>query len=335
MSHSEVNLGPAQSSSAEMLEAEYRALTERAGFRMLDDRTVVRVSGDDRLAFFHGICSADVKGAKPGDVLPALFLTEHAHIIGEFFLWIEDQALILETETASWPREKEHLEKLLVADDVEMEELPAMTVLHLEGPDAADALALCEIAGAHALKPWSCSKSINAILGRVPRFGADAFELLGPRPGLSELADRLQRSGAMRVSEGALAIVRVEHGLAQAGIDTNEKTIALEARLNRAISLNKGCYLGQETIERATSRGGLKKRLFALRFNKPVASGAALFLDGKEVGRVTSGMVSPRLGAIGLSILHHSAWNPGTVLDARGSDGEARAIVSEIPLRDG
>ncbi len=318
--------------AATSLDAEYGALTEGVGFHILDDRMIVRVTGDDRVSFFHGMCSADVKGAHPGDVVPALFLTEHAHVIGDFLIWFEEGALTLETELLAWPQEKEHLEKLLVADDVELEELHPLSILHIEGPRAADALSAAEISGAHALKPWHCSKSVNAILGRVPRFGGDAFSLLGDRVVLSEIADRLTRGGACAVSEAALEVLRVEHGIAKVGVDASERTIALEARLERSISFNKGCYLGQETIERATSRGGLKKKMFGLRFEHRVAAGSTLFLDGKEVGRVSSAVLSPRLGAIGLTILHHSAWTPGRALIARGASGDIKAIVSELPF---
>ena len=178
-------------------ETEYRALTEGAGFRLLEDRMVVRVTGDDRVSFFHGMCSADVNGATTGDIVPALFLTEHAHVIGDFFIWVEEKALTLETELTAWPREKEHLEKLLVADDVEMEEFHPLSILHVEGPRAADALSAVEINGAHALKAWSCSKSVNAMLGRLPRFGSEAFSILGDRVVLSEIAERLKKADAV------------------------------------------------------------------------------------------------------------------------------------------
>lgn len=312
--------------------AEYAALRQGAGFRLLGDRMIVRVTGDDRIAFFHGMCSADVKGAKAGDVVPALFLTEHAHLIGDLFIWVEADALTLETDASAWPREKEHLEKLLVADDVEMEELDAQGVLHVEGPRAADMLSAVGIDEAHALKPWRCSKSGNTVLGRIARFGADGFSLLGARVVLEEVANKLARGGALPVSTAALDIIRVEHGIAQAGVDTGEKTIALEARLQRSISFSKGCYLGQETIERATSRGGLKKKMFGLRFDAPVPAGTELILDGKEVGRVSSAVMSPRLGAIGLAILHHSAWTPGTALLARDAKGDVKAVVMELPF---
>jgi len=325
-------LSSPENSSPVSIETEYRALTEGAGFRLLEDRMIVRVTGDDRLSFFHGMCSADVSSANTGDIIPALFLTEHAHVIGDFFIWTEEKALTLETDLSAWTREKEHLEKLLVADDVEMEEFRPLSILHVEGPRSADALSAAEISGAHALKPWTCSKSINAMLGRLPRFGSDAFSILGDRVVLSEIGERLKKADAIPVGEAVLDIIRVEHGIAKIGVDTFEKTIALEARLERSISFSKGCYLGQETIERATARGGLKKKLLGLRFDRAVASGGGLSLDGKEVGRVSSAVDSPRLGAIGLAILHHSAWKPGTPIVARDSGGEVSAVVSEIPF---
>ncbi|HLX38172.1 MAG TPA: glycine cleavage T C-terminal barrel domain-containing protein, partial [Candidatus Binataceae bacterium] len=207
-------------------------------------------------------------------------------------------------------------------------EVSAFGILHIEGPRTGDNLSSVEISGAHALKPWRCSKSVNFVLGRVPRFGADAFSLLGNREILLEVGNQLKRAGAVPVDETALEVVRVENGIARVGVDATEKTIALKANLQRSISFDKGCYLGQETIERATSRGGLKKKMYGLRFDSPVEPGAALFLDGKEVGRVTSSVMSPRFGAIGLAILHHSAWTPGARLVTSGNIG---AIVSELP----
>ena len=136
------------------------------------------------------------------------------------------------------------------------------------------------------------------------------------------------------ITADTLDIVRVEHGLARVGVDTSEKTIALEARLDYAISFNKGCYLGQETIERATARGGLRKKLFGLRVTGDTlpARGDAIMLEGKEVGRLTSVVRSPRFGVIGLSILHHSAWAVGTGVTIADAGGELAASVSELPF---
>ena len=172
------------------------------------------------------------------------------------------------------------------------------------------------------------------MIGNVPRIGIPAFTILAPKPSPAQLRERTRAaqspraasSDAIEVGAEAIDTIRIENGIAKVGVDTGEKTIALEARLNGAISFSKGCYLGQETIERATARGGLKKRLFGLRFDgsRVAEIGAAVLLDGKEVGHVSSAALSPRMGAIGLAILHHSAWTPGTRLEIRSNQVGSR-----------
>jgi folate-binding protein YgfZ len=122
--------------------------------------------------------------------------------------------------------------------------------------------------------------------------------------------------------------------LARVGVDATEKTIALEARLERGISYNKGCYVGQETVERATARGGVKKRLYGLRIaaGRVPQAGAAAWLEGKEVGGLTSVAQSPRLGVVGLGIMHHSAWKPGATVTLKDGVGETLAEICDLPF---
>jgi folate-binding Fe-S cluster repair protein YgfZ len=87
----------------------YDAVIRSAGVLILDARILVRVTGDDRGSFFHGMCSADVKGARPGTILPALFLTEHAHVIADAFIWVTGDALILDIDAEAWERTHAHL----------------------------------------------------------------------------------------------------------------------------------------------------------------------------------------------------------------------------------
>jgi folate-binding protein YgfZ len=297
-----------------------------AGVIPLDARILVRVTGDDRASFLHGMCTADVNGAKPGTILPALFLTEHAHAIADCFIWVTADALILDIDAEAWTRTHAHLEKLLVADDVEFEDARELALIDVEGPASLDATETPRA-------PWTFVEAGNSIVGNLPRYGGPAVSVIVQRESLdSTIAAILAKvPGSRRIDAAMLELIRIENGVAQIGVDTTDKTIALEARLNRAISFNKGCYLWQETIEPATARGGLKKRMFGLKFNTAdvPAAGSVLSLDGKEVGRVTSAVRSPRFGAIGLAILHHSVWTPGTNLKV-GEGGAA--IVTELPF---
>jgi folate-binding protein YgfZ len=298
-----------------------------AGVLTLDARILVRVTGDDRASFLHGMCTADVKSAKPAAILPALFLTEHAHVIADAFIWVTPDALLLDIDADAWSRTHAHLEKLLVADDVEFEDAADLVVIDVEGPAALDAT------GASSLAPWTFVQDATSLVGNLPRYGGPAASVIAPRDSIDSIIAAILAKvpHSRRIDSLMLEVIRIENGVARVGVDTTDKTIALEARLNRAISFNKGCYLGQETIERATARGGLKKRMFGLKFNDTdfPAAGAVLTLDGKEVGRVTSAVRSPHFGAIGLAILHHSAWTPGTELKV-GEGGVA--MVSELPF---
>src|SRR5579859_2820511 len=119
---------------------EYQAIKAGAGFARLNDRLVIRVSGDDRVSFLHGMCTADIKGLAPGDVAPALFVTEHSHLIADCFVYALANAILIELERARWTDVRAHLEKFLVADDVEMDELD-WSLVDCEGPACAALLA--------------------------------------------------------------------------------------------------------------------------------------------------------------------------------------------------
>jgi folate-binding protein YgfZ len=324
--------------SAQALPAtdDYRALRQVAGAIALDERIVVRVTGDDRVSFLHGMSSNDIKQASAGTIMPALFLTEHAHLIADFFAWVEPEAILIEIDSALWTRARAHLERLLVADDVEFEELSDLAAIDIEGPRASQAVRAVAGGNAAALGEWTFLRADDVTVGNLPRFGSSAFTILAPaEKSVSILAQITALGEGFRaVGADALEIIRVENGLALTGVDTGEKTIALEARLDRAISLRKGCYVGQETIERATARGGMRKRLFGVRIEGPRApqSGAPVTLAGKEVGRLTSIVRSPTHGIIGLAILNQTAWDKAAALSISDPAGEIAARVSEIPF---
>jgi folate-binding protein YgfZ len=265
----------------------------------------------------HGMCSQDIAQLRPGMAAPALLLTEHAHIVADFLVYADGDALLVEFERSAWTRAQAHLEKFLVADDVEFEEL-GHAVIDVEGPQA-DAVVRSALTDAIELpKEWRHIFADSARIALIPRFGAPAYTFIEDPSRASKRIESLLGAGPRieLVEAPALDLVRIENGLAAVGTDTTEKTLALEARLERAISFNKGCYIGQETIERATARGGIKKRLCSLKIEgvEVPEPNAVVLLDGKEVGRLTSVIRSPRLGIIGLGILHHSAWESGTVL---------------------
>jgi folate-binding protein YgfZ len=313
------------------LAKQYAALTESAGIAWLDHHVVIRVTGDDRVAFMHGMCSQDIEKLRPGMAAPALLLTEHAHVVADFVVYAEDDALLIEIERTAWTRARPHLEKFLVADDVEFEELGGFAVIDVEGPQATVTVQAALGAGIELPKEWRHIFADSARIALIPRFGAPAYTFLEEASRAAWRIESLRgvAPGVELVEAPALELLRIENGQAAIGIDTAAKTLALEARLEYAICFNKGCYIGQETVERATARGGIKKRLCGLKIEGEEVPdlGAAVLLGDKEVGRLTSVIRSPRSGLVGLGILHHSAWESGTMLTIEHGDRLWRATV--------
>jgi folate-binding protein YgfZ len=344
--NSETNISPGAADAggqfAAEIEAGYAALTRGAGVRLCRERVVIRMTGDDRVSFLQGMCSNDVKRLAPDGLVAALFLTERAHLIADAVVWAAPDSLLLETDRALWPAAREQLERLLVADDVEMEELDDQTVVRVDGPLGGELVAAVFGESFAAMATWRHVESTGGVrVASVTRWGARAFTLIADSGGASDVVARLLAAGTGRevrqVISQACEIVRVESGTARVGADTDARTLALEARMEPAISFDKGCYVGQETVERAMARGALKRRLMGLRFGgerggRILDSDAQVILDGKEIGRLTSPVHSPGLGTIGLAILHHSAWAPGTAVILRDASGEVSATVSELPF---
>jgi folate-binding protein YgfZ len=312
-----------------------RAATAQAAICRRDDRIVVRMPGEDRVSFLHGMCSNEIKALQSGMVTYALILTDHAHVVADLYVWADDDALYLEVERGLWPKAREHLEKFLVADDVEIEEQEQLSVLDIVGPAAARAVAAA-IPTAGPLVPWHFVNDGGRLVANLPRIGLNAFTVVIPTNQVDNLVKQVVSADPLvrKVGLDTLEIMRVERGVPRVGVDATERTLALEARLEAGISFNKGCYVGQETVERATARGGVKKRLYGLRIAGPriPSPGATVWLDGKEVGVLTSVAASPRLGGIGLSILHHGAWKPGAAVTVKDAASETAAVVSDLPF---
>jgi folate-binding protein YgfZ len=177
-------------------------------------------------------------------------------------------------------------------------------------------------------------------LVRSDDYGIGGFELFVQSGRRDDLRRDLIDAGAREVSAGTVSVTRIEAGRPEFGVDMDEHTIPLEAGIEeRAISLTKGCYVGQEVIIRVLHRGQgrVARRLVGLIADAaggPLASGQHLQRDGKDVGKITSAVESPRLKRpIALGYVHRESSEPGTVLQT-GADGpETRSVtVVTVPF---
>jgi folate-binding protein YgfZ len=152
------------------------------------------------------------------------------------------------------------------------------------------------------------------------------------RHAAEELTLSLSDAGARLVQAEAIESARVEAGYPVFGIDMTEDTIPLEAGIeDRAISLTKGCYVGQEVIIRVLHRGHgrVVRKLVGLRLDGVVPRGTRLLSADRDVGFVTSAAESPRAGALAMGYVHRDFLAAGTALHAETSAGRVPATVTE------
>jgi folate-binding protein YgfZ len=314
--------------------AEYAALRDAAVVLDLGYRTLVRAVGDDRLGFLQGMLTNDVARLAPGAGCPALLLTIQGRVTADVRVAVVPDAVLLDVDVRARDGFVAALEALVIADDVELRAPEAPTALiGVEGPGAA-----ALVPGAGGLAPWTHRET--AVAG-VPLRVQRASEVRGPGLVLhvpaeraGEVWDALVAAGARPCGMEALEGRRVEVAVPRIGLDMDGSTLALEVPVDEAISMTKGCYLGQEVVARGTARGHVNRRLVPLRLDGPLPPpGAPLVRDGAQVGRLTS--VAMAFGAGGpaaLGFVRREHWEPGTELGVPHGHAVTLAHVAAAPL---
>ena len=184
----------------------------------------------------------------------------------------------------------------------------------------------------HIVVPWE-GVEIRAV--RTEETGEEGYDLWTRAEGLGRLWERLREAGARPIGREAWDVLRVEAGIVRYGGDVDASTLLLEAPLPESYSLNKGCYLGQEVIARITYRGHVNRQIVGFRFTdaRVPPAGAPVLVEGKEVGRITSAVLSPGLGvALALGFLRREHQEAGTRVEVRGGNEPLAAEVAVLPF---
>ncbi len=267
----------------------YRALREGAALLDLGHRGHIRAIGDDRARLLHAMTTNHVEQLQPGQIVYAFFLTAQGRILGDVNLLCLDDALLLDTEPESAQRLYEHLDKFIIADDVTLEDrTPDFVAVAVEGPRAA------EMPGVK-IAPNTWLEWNGALAAGLSATGAPGIRLLMPAAEAPAVRDRLVAAGAVEATDSDRETVRLENGKARYGVDFDEKIIPQETQLLHAIHFSKGCYLGQEIVERVRARGLVHRLLTPLVVDasEPPPPETPILLGDQNVGRITSSAWSP------------------------------------------
>ena len=305
---------------------EHEAVRERAGVIDRSERGKIEVTGKDRATFIHGLISNDVKGLAPGQGNESALLDVHGKVIALLAVHCLSDRLILETD--SYLRESllATIDRYLFSERAELEDVTAASgILTVAGPSArktveqALPVVLPDLAPRHHVVATVEGTDVRIV--RTDETGEEGYDLWVGTADLERLWERLREAGARPVGREAWNVLRVEAGAIRYGVDVDASTLLLEAALPGSYSLNKGCYMGQEVVARITYRGHVNRKIVGFRFDdsRVPASGAPVTVEGKEVGRITSAVLSPALGvALALGFLRREHQEPGTRVEVGG-----------------
>jgi folate-binding protein YgfZ len=327
--------------------AGYRAALENVAVEETGGRGVVALVGPDAVPFLHGILTNDIAALGIGEGCYAAWLTPQGRTITDMHVLRLDGEVLLELEPGMAATAAARLDTSIFAEQIRIEDRSAqVTSLTLHGPRAlalvVDALGIGADDRAALASSRAAIRLATAEEGRVVVFtdrwlGTEGVRVLAPSAAIERVRAAAMRAGAPTLGRDAAEALRIEAGMPVFGIDMTDETIPLEAGIaERAISMTKGCYVGQEVIVRILHRGHgrVVRRLMGLEIaggHVPAAS-AELFDAEKSVGRITSAAMSPGRGhPIALAYLHRDLAEPGQQVFV-GAPGDLPANVVALPF---
>jgi folate-binding protein YgfZ len=293
----------------------------------------IRVSDSDRLVFLHNQSTNDLNSLKPGQGCDTVFVTSTARTIELATAYVmEDAVLVLVS-----PNRREKIlawldRYIFFGDKVKLEDITEQTAMFsLIGPESASLLGALGT-GAGSDQP-AASHQVVKLAGQDVRVAVGSglalpgFTLIVNWEGAGAVWQALRQSGAMPLGDRAWEHLRVEQGRPAPDLELTEDYNAVEACLWQAISINKGCYIGQETIARLDTYKGVKQQIWGIHLNGAVKPGTTITIGEDKVGILTS-LTTTEQGPFGLGYVRTKAGGEGLKVQV----GESEGVLVEVPF---
>jgi folate-binding protein YgfZ len=280
---------------------EFHALLSGCGVYDLGWRAKIALTGGDRVRWLNGMITNNVRDLEPGHGVYAFLLNPQGHIQADLYAFQRGDSLLVDTERGQRDKVLQLFDHYIIADDVEVADASdKITALGLTGPQAAAVLQKAGIPVPELTHLQFGDVHWQQIAITVFRSGEEARESwqvwIEPRH-VSALWDALVKGGARPTGAAALNLFRIARGIPQFGQDIRERDLPQETGQMRALNFSKGCYLGQEIVERIHSRGAVHRQFGAFTVEGELPPpGTKIQAEGKEVGEVTTSTVLPLPG---------------------------------------
>lgn len=294
------------------------------------DKALFSLTGRDRVRWLNGMVTNNIRDLAPGNGVYAFVLSAQGNILGDLYVFNRGESLIAEIEREQAENVIQILRRYIIMDKVEVEDLSGkIAVIGVVGPKSGEVLAAIGLnAELNALQTADVAgKDVNVTLVRGDNPCVPSYELWIPEENVSVLNDALAQAGAESVGEEGLETFRILSGIPKVGQDIKERTLPQETGQDRALNFTKGCYIGQEIVERIRARGAVHRTFTGFEIEGEASAGTKIQSEGKDVGEITSVLASPFQGKrLGLGFLRRES------LDKKLVAGQSELVAVKLPF---
>jgi folate-binding protein YgfZ len=328
-------------------QVEWAELRAGCGVYDLGYRAKISLTGGDRVRWLNGMVTNNIRDLAVGHGVYAFLLNPQGKIVGDLYAYNRGDSgasgsILVDTDRSQLEKILATFDHYIIMDDVEVKSLDQLTALGVAGPKAREVLRASgievpetqpsEIFDAKCTCDCDCMTCI-AVRGEDPAH--ESYELWLAPVDVRKTWDALVAHGATRVGSEAIELQRVVAGIPAYGVDIRERDLPQETEQARALNFNKGCYVGQEIVERIRSRGAVHRKFsgFVAEGAGEIAPAAKIFSSDsdKEVGEITSA-ISLRVGGtektVALGYIRREVGVPGREVLIGG----VRATVVQLPV---
>jgi folate-binding protein YgfZ len=320
-------------------QAEFAALRGGCGVYDLGFRAKISLTGGDRVRWLNGMVTNNIRDLADGHGVYAFLLNPQGRILADLFAYNRGESITVDTDLGQAERLLATFDHYIIMDDVEVANLSEqLTAVGISGPKMQDVLTAAgfTIPEMQALQLESVIwQGAECTLVRGEDAERLSYEIWIAPDRVRQLWDALLAAGAAPVGSEALELQRVVSGVPRYGVDIRERDLPQETEQARALNFNKGCYVGQEIVERIRSRGAVHRKFtgFVVDGAAEIAAGAKIIAAEKEVGEITSAaslQIAGQHKTVALGYIRREAGVPGRSVVI----GAAKATVVQLPASD-
>jgi folate-binding protein YgfZ len=331
-------VGPVASADFGDPRAEFHELLTGCGVYELSWRAKATLTGSDRVRWLNGIVTNNIRDLSAGNGAYAFLLNPQGRILGDLYAYVRVDSLLIDTDVSQFQKVLGLFDHYIIMDDVEVSDSTRkIGSIGVKGPESRQVL---HAAGLDfpELQPLNFVditwRNIALTVVRSDGPIVESYEMWASPETAHSVRHALEKSGARPVGTTALNCLRIAEGIPQYGQDIRERDLPQETQQQHALHFTKGCYIGQEIVERIRSRGNVHRTFTGFTVEGPLPpQGTKIQIDGKDIGEITSSASLPVAGGeypVALGYIRREVGTPGKLIELENM----KLTITNLPFAE-